>query len=184
MCSIKGKVENGSHISGTENMEINIEEYYTRYGPMVLRRCRQLLRNEEKALDAMQEVFTKLMISKKSLKGTYPSSLLFRISTNVCLNMIRDQKNHRSIDSDSENLLIQLASYDEGEHRLIFKDMLERLFRKEKQSTREIATLHFVDGMTLQEVADEVGLSLSGVRKRIRELKARIKIKREIYNEN
>ncbi len=184
MCSIKGKVENGSHISGTENMEINIKEYYTRYGPMVLRRCRQLLRNEEKALDAMQEVFTKLMISKKNLKGTYPSSLLFRISTNVCLNMIRDQKNHRSIDSDSEDLLIQLASYDEGEHRLIIKDMLERLFWKEKQSTREIATLHFVDGMTLQEVADEVGLSLSGVRKRIRELKARIKIKREIYNEN
>lgn len=165
-------------------MEINIEEYYTRYGPMVLRRCRQLLRDEDKALDAMQEVFTKLMVRKKSLKGTYPSSLLFRISTNICLNMIRDQKYHRSIDSDSEDLLIDLASYDEGENKMIVRDMLDRLFRKEKQSTREIATLHFVDGMTLQEVAEEVGLSLSGVRKRIRELKARTKIKKEIYNEN
>ncbi len=165
-------------------MEINIEEYYTRYGPMVLRRCRQLLRDEEKALDAMQEVFTKLMVSKRRLKGLYPSSLLFRISTNVCLNMIRDQKTHRSIDSGSEDVLIQLASYDEGETRVIMRDLLDRLFRKEKQSTREIATLHFVDGMTLQEVADEVGLSLSGVRKRIRELKARIEIKKEAYNEN
>lgn len=165
-------------------MEINIEEYYTRYGPMVLRRCRQLLRDEEKALDAMQEVFTKLMISQRRLKGIYPSSLLFRISTNVCLNMIRDQKSHRSIDSDSKDLLVQLGSYDEGEDRLVVRDLLDRLFRKEKQSTREIATLHFVDGMTLQEVADEVGLSLSGVRKRIRELQARIKIKKEIYNEN
>lgn len=165
-------------------MEINIEEYYTRYGPMVLRRCRQLLRDEERALDAMQEVFTKLMLSKGRLKGIYPSSLLFRISTNVCLNMIRDQKSHRPIDSDSEDLLVQLGSYDEGEDRLVVRDLLDRLFRKEKQSTREIATLHFVDGMTLQEVADEVGLSLSGVRKRIRELQARIKIKKEIYNEN
>ena len=165
-------------------MEINIEEYYTRYGPMVLRRCRQLLRDEEKALDAMQEVFTKLMVGKRRLKGLYPSSLLFRISTNVCLNMIRDQKTHRSIDSDSEDVLIQLASYDEGENRVILRDLLDRMFRKEKQSTREIATLHFVDGMTLQEVADEVGLSLSGVRKRIRELKARIEIKKEAYNEN
>lgn len=165
-------------------MEINIEEYYTRYGPMVLRRCRQLLRDEERALDAMQEVFTKLMLSQRRLKGIYPSSLLFRISTNVCLNMIRDQKSHRSIDSDSEDLLSQLGSYDEGEDRLVVRDLLDRLFRKEKQSTREIATLHFVDGMTLQEVADEVGLSLSGVRKRIRELQARIKIKKEIYNEN
>jgi RNA polymerase sigma-70 factor (ECF subfamily) len=165
-------------------MEINIKEYYTRYGPMVLRRCRQLLRDEEKALDAMQEVFTKLMINQKRLKGIYPSSLLFRISTNVCLNMIRDQRNHRSIDISNEDLLIQLASYDMGEDRLILRDLLDRLFRKEKQSTREIATLHFVDGMTLQEVADEVGLSLSGVRKRIRELKARINIKKEAYNEN
>lgn len=165
-------------------MEINIEEYYTRYGPMVMRRCRQLLRDEEKALDAMQEVFTKLMINKKRLRGIYPSSLLFRISTNVCLNMIRDQRSHRSIDISSEDLLIQLASYDKGEDRLIVRDLLDRLFRKEKQSSREIATLHFVDGMTLQEVADEVGLSLSGVRKRIRELKARIKIKKEAYNEN
>ncbi len=165
-------------------MEINIEEYYTRYGPMVLRRCRQLLRDEEKALDAMQEVFTKLMISKKRLKGIYPSSLLFRISTNVCLNMIRDQRSHRSIDISNEDLLIQLASYDKGEDRLIIRDLLDRLFRKEKHSTREIATLHFVDGMTLQEVANEVGLSLSGVRKRIRELKARINIKKETYNEN
>jgi len=165
-------------------MEINIEEYYTRYGPMVLRRCRQLLRDEEKALDAMQEVFTKLMISKKRLKGIYPSSLLFRISTNICLNMIRDHKYHRSIDNGSEDLMIQIGIYDEGEDSFVVRDMLDRLFRKEKQSTREIAMLHFVDGMTLQEVADEVGLSLSGVRKRIRELRARIKIKKEIYNEN
>ena len=165
-------------------MEINIEEYYTRYGPMVLRRCRQLLRDEEKALDAMQEVFTKLMISKKRLRGIYPSSLLFRISTNLCLNMIRDQRSHHSIDISSEDLLIQLASCDKEEDRLIVRDLLDRLFRKEKYSTREIATLHFVDGMTLQEVAHEVGLSLSGVRKRIRELKARIKIKKEAYNEN
>ena len=98
--------------------------------------------------------------------------------------MIRDQKSYRSIDSDGEDLLIQLGSYDEGEDRMVFRDMLDRLFRKEKESTREIATLHFVDGMTLQEVADEIGLSLSGVRKRIRELKTRIKIKKEIYNEN
>lgn len=165
-------------------MEINIEKYYIRYGPMVLRRCRQLLRDEEKALDAMQEVFTKLIVSQKRLKGTYPSSLLYRISTNVCLNMIRDQKNIRSIDSDREDLLIHLAFYDEREDKMIVRDMLDRLFRKEKRSTREIATLHFVDGMTLQEVADEVGLSLSGVRKRIRELQARIQIKKEIYNEN
>ena len=161
--------------------EINIEEYYQRYGPMVLRRCRQLLRDEEKALDAMQEVFTKLLIHKKRLKNQFPSSLLFKISTNTCLNMIRNQRNYPSL--AGEEALAGIAAYDESENRMMIKDLLERIFQKEKESTRAIAVMYFVDGMTLQEVADEVGLSLSGVRKRIREFRARMKSKKEIYYE-
>ncbi|MEO0814068.1 MAG: sigma-70 family RNA polymerase sigma factor, partial [Myxococcota bacterium] len=32
-------------------MTIDVDDYYRRYGPMVLRRCRTLLRNEEDARD-------------------------------------------------------------------------------------------------------------------------------------
>jgi RNA polymerase sigma-70 factor (ECF subfamily) len=35
-----------------------------------------------------------------------------------------------------------------------------------------MALLHYVDGLTLNQVADEVGLSVSGVRKRLRGLRA------------
>ena len=42
-------------------MKINVEQFYSKYGPMVLRRCRALLRNEEQALDAMQEVFVRVL---------------------------------------------------------------------------------------------------------------------------
>ena len=38
-----------------ENKEIDVEAYYARYGPMLLRRCRRLLRYNEKAFDALQE---------------------------------------------------------------------------------------------------------------------------------
>ena len=34
-----------------------------------------------------------------------------------------------------------------------------------------MAVLHYVDGLTLEEVAIETGLSVSGVRKRLRRLK-------------
>ena len=53
--------------------------------------------------------------------------------------------------------------------------MLARLFRREPASTRTMAFLHFVDGMTLAEVAGEVGMSVSGVRKRLRGLRASLK---------
>ena len=47
-----------------------------------------------------------------------------------------------------------------------------RLFRRDDGSTATMAVLHLVDGMTLEEVADEVGMSVSGVRKRLRRLRA------------
>ncbi len=40
--------------------------------------------------------------------------------------------------------------------------------------------MHFVDGMTLQEVADESGLSVSGVRNRLMKLRSKVKQTREI----
>jgi RNA polymerase sigma-70 factor (ECF subfamily) len=165
-------------MQSAEKMEIHIKDYYIRYGPMVLRRCRQLLKDEEKAMDAMQEVFTKLLLHKERLKNLYPSSLLFRISTNLCLNIMRAQHIHQSI--DDANTLTKIALYDESEDRLMINDILERIFKKEKKSTRAIAVMHFVDGMTLKEVAAEVGLSLSGVRKRIKRLRERIKQTKEI----
>jgi len=149
VCLIKVTRKAEKKMQSAEKMEINLEDYYIRYGPMVLRRCRQLLKDEEKALDAMQEVFTKLLLHKERLKNLYPSSLLFRISTNVCLNLIRMQLKHQSI--KAEDTLANIALYDESENRLIINDILERIFKKEKKSTREIAVMHFVDGMTLKE---------------------------------
>ncbi|MCP4216570.1 MAG: sigma-70 family RNA polymerase sigma factor [bacterium] len=169
-------------MTGHEQKEINVEDFYKRYGPMVLRRCRFLLRDEEKAADAMQDVFTKLLLSKDSLNNQYPSSLLYRMATNVCLNVIRAGTYRREV--DTEDVLTNIAFFDEMEQSTIMNSVLDHIFKREKQSTREIAVLHFVDGLTLQQVADEVGLSLSGVRKRIRELRARIKTNKEDYYDN
>jgi len=49
--------------------------------------------------------------------------------------------------------------------------VLKRLFGLHEESTRPMAVLHLLDGMTLEEVAAEVGMSVSGVRKRLRGLR-------------
>ncbi len=151
-------------------MAIDVEAYYRKYGPMVIRRCRFLLRDDDRAMDATQEVFIKLLESRERLKDSFPSSLLYRIATNVCLNMIRSERRNRTVDGKLE----LIASDDRFEEHAAVKDLLDRIFRKEQPSTREIAVMHYVDGMTLEEVAGEVGLSVSGVRKRLRTLKARV----------
>ncbi|MBU4404726.1 MAG: sigma-70 family RNA polymerase sigma factor [Candidatus Aminicenantes bacterium] len=150
---------------------IAVEQMYHRYAPMVLRRCRRLLQNEELAVDAMQDVFVRLLASRDRLHGRYPSSLLFRMATNVCLNIIRDRKSAKT--DSSKDVLNRIACCDEQETKTLSGIILDRLFRREKPSTREMAVLHFVDGMTYREVARETNLSVSGVRKRLRDFRAR-----------
>jgi len=153
-------------------MGIDVEAWYRKYGPMVLRRCRFILKDEDRALDAMQEVFVRLLRNSDRLKDTYPSSLLYRMATNVCLNMIRSEK--RRPETGNEQILQLLAHVDGSEDRVAMRDLLDRIFSREPASTREMAVMHYVDGMTYHEVAAEIGLSVSGVRKRLRVLKEKV----------
>ena len=149
---------------------MDVEELYQRYGPMVMRRCRQLLKEENEALDATQDVFVQILKRRDRLEMTHPSSLLYRIATNQCLNRIRDRQRRATMPGDG--FLERVAVLDDTEPRLEARSVLERLFGRHQESTRTMAVLHFQDGMTLEEVAGEVGMSVSGVRKRLRGLRA------------
>ncbi len=134
---------------------------------MVLRRCRQLLKDEDMALDAMQDVFVKVLNKKNSLKATYPSSLLYTIATNHCLNVLR-KENRSSADNE---ILDRIVSAERVEERAVDRIFLDQLFSDQKASTRTIAVLHYMDGLTLEETAEMSGMSVSGVRRRLRKLR-------------
>ena len=152
---------------------MDIEELYQRYGPMVMRRCRQMLGDENEALDASQDVFVQMLKHRDRMKVEYPSSLLYRIATNLCLNKIRSR--NRRPETPGEEFLQQVADLDELEPRLEARSVLNALFGRHQESTKTIAVLHYQDGMTLEEVAREVGMSVSGVRKRLRKLRGSLK---------
>lgn len=155
------------------NAALDVEALSHRYGPMVLRRCRRLLRDEDEAMDACQDVFVRLLESRERLEARYPSSLLYRIATNVCLNRIRDQR--RRPTTDDEAVLLRIASAETPGAREEATVMLDRLFGRHPVSSRTIALLHYMDGLTLEQVAEVVGLSVSGVRKRLRGLRHTLK---------
>jgi RNA polymerase sigma-70 factor (ECF subfamily) len=152
-------------------VSIDVESWYRRYGPMVVRRCRYLLRNEEQAMEAAQDVFVQLIRRQEQLTGDAPAGLLLRMATNTCLNILRSQRRHPE-DRDEERLH-RIAESRDAEGSLFAKLRLDRIFGREHSSTRIIAVLHYCDGLTHEQVAREVGLSVSGVRKRLRTLRAR-----------
>ena len=162
-------------------MALDVESHYLRYGPMVLRRCRTLLRDPAKAEDAMQDVFVSLIRHEDRLRDEAPGALLLRVATNVCLNRLRGEKRRPEDAHEDDELALRIARADDGggdaESRTLARSVLGKLFGSDDPlaaSTRSLAFMHLVDGMTLEEVARESRLSVSGVRKRLRGLKGRL----------
>ena len=143
---------------------------YEKYGPMVLRRCRYILKDEERALDAMQDVFIRILEKGTEITSVC-SSLFYTVATRVCLNKIRSEKLRSGPQID--NLLTEIADNATANHEEVTNAsmLLDQIFATSKPDTREMAILHYLDGYTLEETAKKMNMSVSGVRKRLRILK-------------
>ena len=148
---------------------IDVAGLYRRFAPMVLRRCRSLLRDDDLAADAMQETFVRLLKNSTTLQEEYPSSLLYRIATNVCLNMMRSAR--RKPVMNGTPILDTLPGRDDVEGRALDATLVGQVFLGVKESTRRAAQIHYLEEATLEETAARVGMSISGVRKRLDSLR-------------
>ena len=153
--------------------DIDFDSFYTRYGPMVMRRCRHILKNEQSAYDAMQEVFLKVLQKKNTLTVTHPSSLLYRLATNICINRIRSERKHEI--KKYLDIFQNTSFFEIQEEETIAKYLFEFVLKKEKGTTRKIAVMYFLNGMTIKEVSATLKLSTSGVHKHLEKLKRAIR---------
>ena len=142
-----------------------MKQLFENYGPMVYRRCFSIVKEDQVAKDLMQDVFVKVF--ELGLTQTVKSSYLYTMATNSSLNYLRDNK---KIETD-ETLLSQIVSDENNEKKTAQRMWLSKLFATQQVDTQTIAYLHWVDGFNLEEVAKHVGMSVSGVRKRLRILK-------------
>jgi len=154
-------------------MAIDIAAWYEKYGPMVIRRCRMVLGDEEEALDAVQDVFLNLIRAEAKLKDLFPSSLLYTMATNACLNRLRKKK-REVLSGFSYTHQEYLAWVDGGFEQVEAEVLLEAILKDESEENRAVYFMYHADGMTLKEIGEVVGLSVSGVRKRLVAFKGRV----------
>lgn len=140
----------------------NLETLYERFAPMVYRRCRALLGNDDEAWDGVQEVFLRLAEQRADLVGVAsPTAHLWRMATNYGLNRLK--KEGRSVSLPAE----EPADTRDSEDRRVCRVFLESLFSRVPDRTRELAWYRWVDQMTWEETAVASGLSVAGVRKHL-----------------
>ncbi len=145
-----------------------LEDLYRRHAAAVHARCRYLLREDEAARDATQEVFARALRALPELRAAgSPTAFLLRAATNHCLNVLRAARAAWR-EELSRLALERTARGIEPESR----ELVRALLGAASPEAQEIAVLYFVDELTQAEIAGVTGRSLPTVRKRLREFLA------------
>ncbi|BDG06783.1 RNA polymerase sigma factor [Anaeromyxobacter oryzae] len=154
-----------SHVDAPAGL---VEQLYRRHAAAVLARCRYLLRDDEAARDATQEVFCRALRASVELEAAAsPTAFLLRAATNHCLNHLRAAR------AAWRDEVVRLAR-DRHERGIEpdARELVRALLGAAPAEAQEIAVLYFVDELTQAEVAEVTGRSLPTVRKRLREFLA------------
>jgi len=120
------------------------------------------LRDEQAALDAMQEVFIRAIRAGSEFRHeACPMTWLYRITTNYCLNAIRDHARR------DELLRGKLPPSDEEPLSAEDRHTVLQLLARVPADVGEVAVLYFIDEMKQEEVAEHLGASRRYVRDRL-----------------
>jgi RNA polymerase sigma-70 factor (ECF subfamily) len=132
----------------------SIETLYRTYGPAVYRRARTILGDDQAARDALQEVFVRALKAGAQFRDeASPTTWLYRVTTNYCLNQVRDAaRRAQLLAAQGPRVEGATGTFDD---RLVIARMLAAM----PDELQEIAVYYYVDHMNQDEIAAIVGVS-------------------------
>lgn len=148
--------------------QAEVEELFRRYGSLVDRRARAILSDEEEARDVLLDVFVRVVKNMEQFRReASPTTWLYRITTNLCLNRVRDRT--RQGDKLAEQSTNPPPPVEGSSDRIYVMRILLEL----PTELAEIALYYHVDGMSQQEIADLLGIPQRTLSSRISTLESK-----------
>ncbi len=137
-------------------------QLYLRYRQRVFAYCLRMLGSSVEAEDMFQEVF--IRVWQRSYQFTEEKSVsgwIFTIAHNLCLNRIRDRKVLDRLD-DHTNLTVEHVELGEN-----WGERIQSALEQVPPENREPFVLFEYQGLSYQEIADVMKLSIAAVKSRI-----------------
>jgi len=150
------------------------DELVERHQGRVMANCRHLTGSPEDAQDLAQEVFVKAFFAMPRFEGRAKfGTWIQRIKVNHCLNFLRKRRGVDFVDVDDPQVETheRMAAAPEVEGALEARDRKRRIravLDTLPDTLRVPLVMRDLDGMAYQEIADEMGVSLSAVKMRIK----------------
>jgi len=139
-------------------IQFEVGELFRLHGAMVYRRAFRLLGRKEDADEATQEVFIRVMRSMSEFEGrSSVTTWLYQVTTNYCLNLIRDRGRRRQLFHEN----VATPSLLEPNQRTSATDQLflRRLLAEADEQQARAAVYVYLDGLSHEEAAELLGVS-------------------------
>lgn len=157
-------------VTRTKLTEAEVTSIYRKYGALMLRRCKLVLRNDALADDALQNAFIKLIRHGASFREAEAKvRWLYRLCDRVCFDIIKKHKSNQTKDERAKHLPLPPQADPVRLQEAL--TLLNTLDEKE----RRLALMAFLDGMSQGEIGRELGWSRQTVNKKLSALKTRLR---------
>jgi RNA polymerase sigma-70 factor (ECF subfamily) len=156
-----------------------LEAMYRRYGLAIERRCARFLGSGADARDAAHETFARAAAKLASYRGEGEQlAWLYRISTNVCLNVLRERKS-RGHDW-REDVRASAPGAIDGARRAHDRHIAGRILDEiDDDLTRELVVSVYIDEMSQGEAAERAGVSRQTANIRLQRFLERVRTTEE-----
>ncbi|WP_291527996.1 RNA polymerase sigma factor [Bacteroides sp. UBA939] len=153
-------------------------ELYNRYIPLLYGLCLKYLHDEDRAQEAVMQLFEDLL----SKVGNYEIQVfrpwLYRVAKNHCLQLLRKENKEITLDytvniMESDEFLHLLSEEESSEEQLTaLYHCLEKLPEEQRSSIRRF----FLEEMSYADIAEQTGFTLNNVKSYIQNGKRNLKI--------
>ncbi|MCY1081459.1 RNA polymerase sigma factor [Archangium lansingense] len=144
-------------MSRADSQQISL--LFNQHGPRVYRRALRLLGNPADAEEATQEIFIRAFRAAGSFRQqSQMTTWLYQITTNYCLNLIRDRSRRTALHDEHVAPMADEATRTEPA-RPDDLVLIRRLLADADERQAAAAVYVFLDGMSHEEAASVLGVS-------------------------
>ena len=151
---------------------------YRRYSGKVFGKCLSILKSENEAEDATQDIFMKILLNLSKFSGKSKfSTWLYSITYNFCIDSIRRKKKDKSVLVEDMSSEFD-STADDIEDRFLMETNIKRLkiiLGEMPPADKAILLMKYQDEMSIREISGVLEKSESAVKMKIKRAKQKFK---------
>lgn len=151
---------------------------YSRYSGKIYSKAITMLKDEKKAEDAVQEIFTKIFLNLHKFNGKSKfSTWVYSVTYNFCIDFIRRGKKAKNLFADEIENPPDLVDDNVPDEALLQMEVsqLRKVLSELPDGDRSILLMKYQDGMAIRDIAGIIGKRESAVKMQLKRAKEKAK---------